>query len=229
MTDMLVGMLFLFIIMLMFFAMKFNEAAIKKIDTVKIITSSEETRGKILEGIRKAMKDQGVTVEIDMENGILRLPEKILFDRNKSTLSTSGQEAVVTLSNALSHVLPCYTASRQQGDGCEKIRHQVEAVFIEGHTDNDGEDTLNWNLSFQRSLVTYQFMVRENPKLATLKNHSNLPIISLSGYGEQRPVIGNNTDEQKRQNRRIDVRFIMSTPRVVDLRDDGLAIQGNTK
>jgi hypothetical protein len=37
MTDMMVGMLFIFIIMLMFFAMKFNEAAIKHTATVKEI------------------------------------------------------------------------------------------------------------------------------------------------------------------------------------------------
>ncbi|CAK0763189.1 hypothetical protein CCP4SC76_380003 [Gammaproteobacteria bacterium] len=229
MMDMLVGMLFLFIIMLMFFAMKFNEAAIKKIDTFQTLISAEETRSKILEDIRKAMMDQGVVVEIDLENGILRLPEKILFDRNKSILSLGGRDAVATLSKSLFLVLPCYATSSQRKNGCGKIRHQVESVFIEGHTDSDGDDTLNWNLSFQRSLVTYQFMIGTNPELAALRNHSGQAIISLSGYGKQRPVKANDTDDNKRQNRRIDVRFIMSTPKIVDLREDSLAIQGKIK
>lgn len=230
MTDMLVGMLFLFIIMLMFFAMKFNEAALKKIDTVQTLISAEETRGKILEDIRKAMMDQGVVVEIDLENGILRLPEKILFDRNKSVLSACGQEAVVSLSKALFFVLPCYTASAaEHRDGCGNVRHQVESVFVEGHTDSDGDDTLNWNLSFQRSLATYQFMVGANPELATLMNHSRQAIISLAGYGKQRPVKANDNDDNKRQNRRIDIRFIMSTPRAIDLRGNGMVVPGGEK
>ncbi len=230
MTDMLVGMLFLFIIMLMFFAMKFNEATIKKIDTVQTLISAEETRSKILEDIKKAMMDQGVAVEIDLENGILRLPEKILFERNKYALTARGQDAVVTLAKALSVVLPCYTESgARTAVGCGNIRHQVESVFIEGHTDSDGDDTLNWNLSFQRSLVTYQFIAKANPELAALRNHNDQAIISLSGYGKQRPVKPNDTDDNKRQNRRIDIRFIMSTPRFVSLGNGSITEDGETK
>ena len=38
-------------------------------------------------------------------------------------------------------------------------------------------------------------------------------IFSIAGYGRERPVAANDTDENKRKNRRIDLRFIMLTPR----------------
>jgi len=220
MTDMLVGMLFMFIIIIMFFAMKFNEAAVKKNEVVENITNSEEIRAKILQDIKQAMSDKGVTVVIDLENGILRLPEEILFERNKSILSQRGQDAVATLSKALTHVLPCYTATA--GPECGTNKHQVESVFVEGHTDTDGDDTLNWNLSFQRSLSTYQFLQGANSELASLKNRNGQVILSLSGYGKQRPLNSNRTPEEKAQNRRIDIRFIMSTPKAVDLQAEGI-------
>ena len=97
MTDMLVGMLFLFIIMLMFFAMKFNEAAVKKNEVVETVINAEETRGKILEDIRKAMEMQGVTVVIDPDYGILRLPEEILFERYYYALIDIYQAGVLDL------------------------------------------------------------------------------------------------------------------------------------
>ncbi|MBF0627991.1 MAG: OmpA family protein [Magnetococcales bacterium] len=222
MTDMLVGMLFLFIIMLMFFAMKFNEATIKKNEVVENVVNAEEARGRILEEIRKAMAEHGVTVVIDPDYGILRLPEEILFERGKSILSQRGQNAVIALSNALIHVLPCYTVSAD-AEKCGKIRHQVESVFIEGHTDIDGDDLLNWNLSFQRSLSTYQYLQRSNPQLAALKNKDGQVLMSLSGYGKQRPLNGNASEEEKSRNRRIDIRFIMSTPKSHEIRDESVS------
>src|ERR1700739_2922594 len=84
MTDIMVGLLFLFIIMLMFFALKFQQATTN-------LSTANDTRSKILESIAQALKDHGVPVEIDIENGILRLPEQILFDRGKADLSQKGR------------------------------------------------------------------------------------------------------------------------------------------
>ncbi|MEO5333359.1 MAG: OmpA family protein [Magnetococcus sp. YQC-5] len=218
MTDMMVGMLFLFIIMLMFFAMKFNEAAIKKIEVVENLTHAEETRTKILQDIKKALDAEGVTVVIDLDNGILRLPEEILFERSKSALSARGQNAVVSLSKALYRVVSCYTDA--PAPTCGKIHHQIESVFIEGHTDSDGDDTFNWNLSFQRSLSTFEFLQKTTPALLAMKNREAQSLISLSGYGKQRPLNSNATPEEKAQNRRIDIRFIMSSPKAIELRNE---------
>jgi len=221
MTDMMVGMLFLFILMLMFFALKFNEATVQINKTNEILKSAEETRTEILHDLQRSLKDQGITVEIDVENGILRLPENILFERNRSDLTGRGREAIVVLARSLGAVLPCFASlpGETRPNTCPDTPHSVEAIFVEGHTDSDGDDALNWNLSVQRGLNTYHAMVDGTPTISRFCNTKNQAILSVSGYGKQRPVRPNDTIENKRQNRRIDLRFIMTTPKGKSVED----------
>ena len=215
MTDMMVGMLFLFILMLMFFALKFNEAAVLINKTNEDLKSAEETRTEILQDLQRSLKDKGIAVEIDVENGILRLPENILFESNRSDLTGPGREAIVVLGRSLGAVLPCFASIPGviRPNICSDTTHSVEAIFVEGHTDSDGDDALNWNLSVQRGINTYNAMIDGTPVLAQLRNTKSQAILSVSGYGKQRPVRLNDTVENKRQNRRIDLRFIMTTPK----------------
>jgi flagellar motor protein MotB len=217
MTDMMVGLLFIFIIMLMFFALKFQEAAIKQTVTTQALITSEETRTKILRDLKASLESEGITVEIEIENGILRLPEQILFDRGKYELSAAGRNAVSVLAVALGRVLPCYATvpGKERPSFCPQSPHSIEAIMVEGHTDSDGTAELNWKLSVERSLSTYRALVTANRDLAILQNEREKPqaVLSVSGYGRERPVRTNDTDESKRMNRRIDLRFIMLTPR----------------
>lgn len=229
MTDMMVGMLFLFILMLMFFALKFNEAAVRTQTTVKQLLSAEDTRRIILSDVKKAMQDQGIAVEIDVENGILRLPENVLFDRGQADLSGRGQDAVGALARSLSVVMPCYATvpGAARPTTCPDTPHTIEAVFVEGHTDSDGSDALNWGLSVQRSLSTYQAMTEAQPELAMLKNTRDQTVLSVSGYGKFRPVRPNDSDDHKSQNRRIDLRFIMTSPKVDQIEDVERQVEEN--
>ena len=172
MTDMMVGIIFLFIIMLMFFAMKFSDdsvdyrAEIKKLaaerdrlrSQVELLQGAENTRDAVVEAIYTSLKDQGVEVVIDKDNGILRLPESILFAVGKAELSTEGRSAVALLAHALATVLPCYTGqgSMPLPNNCTPSAFGLEALLIEGHTDTDGDENINWRLSMERALHTYQ-------------------------------------------------------------------------
>ena len=224
MTDMMVGMLFIFIIMLMFFAMKFNEAAEAKKEAVNALIGANDTRNSILDEIGKSLKLQGVSVVIDKENGILRLPESILFDVNKSDPTEQGSAALAKLAESLSTVLPCYTSlpGRKRPDNCPDSPHKIEAIFIEGHTDNTGSREHNWQLSMDRALHTYQSITSIQPDLGLLRNPENQAVLSIAGYGMQRPVIDNDTPEHKSRNRRIDLRFIMSQPKASSPETPGL-------
>ena len=215
MTDIMVGLLFLFILMLMFFVLKYSDATAEMEETNKELISSEDTRTKILTDLEKSLYDVGVSVQIDIENGILRLPENILFEREQARLMAKGQEAVVALGTALDKILPCYAFVEGQGRPvyCLETKHSIESVFVEGHTDSDGSDELNWQLSVQRSLNTYKTLVSGVPSLASLSNSRGQALLSVSGYGKHRPVFPNDSDEHKRQNRRIDLRFIMTSPK----------------
>lgn len=215
MTDMMVGMLFMFIIILMFFAVKFNDISVQETEVINTLLDSNSTRTRLLQIIKATMLKKGLVVEVDPDKGILHLPENIMFDKGGYYLNPQGRRAVIILAKALHEILPCYggIAEQVQTSTCPQSPHKIDAVFVEGHTDSDGDDNANWDLSIRRSLNTWQYMSEFDPELTKLINHNQQPFFSVSGYGKQRPIRPNDTDENKRKNRRVDIRLVMAAPK----------------
>lgn len=72
MTDMLVGMLFVFIIILMAFALNLKSQETELAKTTDRLTEAQATRAQMLRDIRNTLLDRGVDVFIDERNGVLR-------------------------------------------------------------------------------------------------------------------------------------------------------------
>lgn len=66
-------------------------------------------------------------------------------------------------------------------------------IEIQGHTDNVGNDLQNEKLSLQRAKAVYDYLVKDQIAPERLK---------FKGYGERNPVASNDTEAQRRQNRR---------------------------
>jgi chemotaxis protein MotB len=222
MTDMMVGMLFVFIIMLMSFALNFRDAQNTQETIMDALTGANTARAAMLADIQQSLEKAGIQVKIDQENGILRLPEDILFDSAQAVLKPEGLGKMQILADTLARVLPCYAANGPEGQNDDKKSscrslHQLEAVFIEGHTDDvplaGGRFRDNWELSAARSINTYRFLVNHSDVLAALANERHEKLLSVSGYGEFRPVASNDTATGRTANRRIDLRFLMETPK----------------
>ncbi len=220
MTDMMVGMIFLFIIMLMFFALKLERTATQGAGLIASLTTTEEIRAHILTELGEDMARKGITVQLTAQDGVLSLPENILFDKGRAELSRRGEEAIAILAKSLYDNLLCYTtpAAGDTAKECPETMHSVEAVLIEGHTDSDGNDVANWNLSVKRSFNAYQSLMGANPELSRLTNRNGQAIFSIAGYGKQRPIRSNDSDENKHKNRRVDLRLIMVPPVATDVR-----------
>ncbi|MEZ4416120.1 MAG: OmpA family protein [Gemmatimonadota bacterium] len=75
--------------------------------------------------------------------------------------------------------------------------HPELRIAIEGHTDADGEDAYNQELSERRAQAVKAFLV-EHYDIASDR-------LEAAGYGESRPVADNATPEGKQQNRRVDL------------------------
>ena len=73
-------------------------------------------------------------------------------------------------------------------------------IVIQGHTDNTGSKVYNQKLSERRAKRAYQYLVSQGIDKARL---------SSVGFGIEQPIADNNTEEGRRQNRRID--FIIET------------------
>lgn len=70
-------------------------------------------------------------------------------------------------------------------------------VRIEGHTDNYGENAYNQGLSERRAAAVVKYLTDAGIDAARLES---------TGFGEDRPVADNDTDEGREENRRVELR-----------------------
>lgn len=140
----------------------------------------------------KAMVDAG-KLQVEFRNGLMlvKLPDNILFEPGKTDLKIEGQEAIGQVTKILI--------------GIEGRKFQVA-----GHTDNKpigkaSRFKSNWELSSARALVVVDLMIKEgmDPKR-----------LSAAGYADVLPVANNETDDGRRQNRRIEIVLV---PNLEDL------------
>jgi chemotaxis protein MotB len=210
MTDLMVGLVLIFIILLAYFALNLQARTAE-------LTGANLARAEILKSMEKALKDQGLEVTIDIETGVLRLPDDVLFDSGRYNLTPRGEVAVGKVADAMAAILPCYT----EGAKCNGQRspHRVDAILVEGHTDKDamsgGID--NYDLSVMRAANTFRALKSGDPVVDQMRNlptgaPGSAKILSLSGYGPDRSVDPGDSPEAKARNRRIDLRFLMMSP-----------------
>lgn len=188
----------------------------------KFLTSANNDRNHLLESIRSSLFSEGIQVEIDIENGILRLPETLLFDSGKADFRTGGAGALKLVAQNLMKILPCYSGAKSDSkvvDECaiNNLRlRQLEAIFIEGHTDtvpiSNSAFKDNWDLSIARAKNTYLELIKATPELEKIQNKNKQPLLSFSAYAGRRPIAENIAETDRRKNRRIDLRFIMEPP-----------------
>lgn len=227
-SDLMVGLLFIFIIILMAFSISYRSAEDQ-------LTNTDELRKTLLKDVQTSLEKQGVKVKIDEENGILHLPESILFRSGSAKLNENGKSNINLLSSTLYKLLPCYSFSSptfkkelcKHGD---KARGRLDTIFVEGHTDDIpvGKNSIhkdNWHLSMERAIYIYQTINIFQPEIKDVKNKSNQSILSISAYEAKRPkvefkeLLENQLTDARTQNRRIDLRFLMIAPKNVEVKD----------
>ncbi len=240
-SDLMSGLLFIFIITLAVFALRLVQMQEAAARTIQDLTDSQSVRKTIIEKIEKNLKREGVDVVVDAEQGIVRLTDKTVgFELNQADPRRQDRPNVTIIADTLLEVLRCYVSVPDGGSGeCpdDPGGARVGTVMIEGHTDSipirGGRYRDNLELSSARSAQVLRLMTEEAPGLARLQNAERQPVLSVSGYGETRLLVpadeptskrdGTESDRQTdddrhRLNRRIEIRLVMELPRAVDPR-----------
>jgi flagellar motor protein MotB len=209
--------------MLMAFALNLREAEKKMSQAAKDLTESDLARREMLKDIERMLSGQ-VPVTVDEQNGTLQLGGDILFPKGSADVFPDAAPKLKTLAYALDFVLPCYAvpAEAPPADRCVgKRKARLEAVYIEGHTDITPVHTArfasNWDLSSARASQTFNIFVASYPTLSRLKNDKGEQLIGVSGYGEFRPIDQSGLEAGMQKNRRIELRFIMVSPKTVEV------------
>jgi OmpA-OmpF porin, OOP family len=101
----------------------------------------------------------------------------INFDTDKATLKADGQDVVNQISALLKN-------------------NADLKLSIEGHTDNTGAAARNKTLSNERANAVMQALVAAGANAANLK---------ATGFGADKPLVANDTDDNKAKNRRVEL------------------------
>lgn len=118
-------------------------------------------------------------LSVEMRDGkvYVSLSQNLLFSSGSAKLDKKGADALEKLAKVL------------------QTNKEIN-VLVEGHTDSDGDEKLNWKLSTERSLsIVYQL----------IKNKVAPQRITAAGRGEHVPIASNDTNKGKARNRRTDI------------------------
>lgn len=130
----------------------------------------------------RSLIDSG-TLQVKIKNGrmLVEMATDVLFASGSATLSKDGQDALTEVSHILASI-------------------PNRSFQVEGHTDDDPIRTAaipsNWFLASKRALNVVDHM---------LSNGMPGDRISGASFGEHRPVVPNDSPENKAKNRRIEI------------------------
>jgi outer membrane protein OmpA-like peptidoglycan-associated protein len=148
----------------------------------KQIQMTEEERQKRVDAEKKAQDamdalSKSLAVKADTRGTVITLAGGVLFATGQATILPGAQAQLNQVADAL--------------------KTQAEHHFtVEGHTDNQGTDAINNDLSNRRANAVRDYLVVRGVAAAA---------ITAQGVGSTRPVSDNRTTEGRAMNRRVEI------------------------
>lgn len=133
--------------------------------------------------LRQRLEGSGVSVTRQGDNIILNMPSNITFASDQSDIKPNFYEVL----NSVALVLKEFNQT---------------LVDVNGHTDSDGSDQYNEELSSRRANAVAQYLVSQ--QLDSQR-------FSVQGLGESQPVASNASASGKAQNRRVEIQIVPLT------------------
>jgi outer membrane protein OmpA-like peptidoglycan-associated protein len=127
--------------------------------------------------LRQQTAGTGVEVKREGDNIVLNMPGHVTF-------ATDSAQITPAFHGTLDQVAATIT------------EYKDTRVEIAGHTDNTGSDGYNQQLSERRAQAVGSYLAGRG--VASSR-------VTTTGYGETRPVAGNDTPDGRQQNRRVEI------------------------
>jgi len=144
----------------------------------------------IKETVEKLISQQGLYGQVDVtlqERGIvISIGEQVLFKSGSADIEAASKNSIIQIGKDIIMKIP------------------GKQIRVEGHTDT--VPIRNSKFPDNQELST----ARANSVLRILRDDvgMNPTKLSSSGYGEYRPKVANDTEEHRRQNRRVDIAIL---------------------
>ena len=169
-------------------------------------------RAEQLESIRKrfellrskldSLVKLGLSVSVRNNRMVISMPGDVLFDSGKTDLKKEGEDILRQVASVIRSDAQLNSRTFQ----------------VAGHTDNrplgGGPYKDNWGLSLMRARQVLIFLISPVDKEGGGLNPMRW---SASGYGDTDPIVPNNTPENMRQNRRVELVVLPNVEEMLDL------------
>jgi chemotaxis protein MotB len=153
-------------------------------------TLEDQQIENIKETVENLVKNQGLQGEVDVtvqERGIvISIGEQVLFKSGSADIAPESKNTIIQIATEILMKIP------------------GKQIRVEGHTDNVPISSSRFPDNQELSTA------RANSVLRILRDDVGLDPKKLSstGYGEYVPKVSNDTDEHRRQNRRVDIAIL---------------------
>ncbi|MEB2310413.1 MAG: OmpA family protein [Sorangiineae bacterium] len=137
-----------------------------------------------------------------IEKGQIRITERVEFQTNSATIRKESDDIL----NAVLSIM--------------KDHPEITAISVEGHTDNKGAPAYNKGLSQRRAASVVAWLVKRGIDKKRLKS---------AGFGQERPIDSNDTDEGRQNNRRVEFHIQSMNGKPVDAEGQPLQVEEPAK
>jgi chemotaxis protein MotB len=152
------------------------------------ISDLEKTRAEIETSLKEQIAQKNIKIE-EIEGKLkVTFVDKILFDSGSVNIKPKGREVLLTLADSFQD-------------------NKKQSIVVEGHTDDvqigsalQDRFPTNWELSTARATSVVRFL-QEKGSITPER-------LTASGFSFYKPVDTNETDEGRKQNRRIEIILI---------------------
>jgi chemotaxis protein MotB len=127
------------------------------------------------------------------DNGDIAVNESLVFEYNSYAVKRQAKPVLDALARALGNLL-----------ADDEVRANVDTIVIQGHTDERGSATFNWDLSAKRATAVLDYLFQSNKILA----ESYGSYFAASAYSKFRPVNPEKSEAAYQQNRRIEISVV---------------------
>lgn len=147
------------------------------------ISELEKAKKELADSLQSEIGEYKAKLEMTERGLVITFLAEVFFSPGKDSISSNGKESLKKVAEVLNK---------------EVVNSNIA---VEGHTDSDPIKMSgwrsNWELSSARALSVLHYMI-DDCAVAPQR-------LSANGYGEYNPVVANDTPENKRQNRRVEI------------------------
>ncbi len=154
------------------------------------LKKAEELYKKMNSYLKEEGVKEAVTVNYSSNYIKITLPGEALFDPGEAKIKSIGYDIIDKISFIL-----------------KKQEFAEYSIHIEGHTDDVPINTRyfpsNWELSAARAIAVGKYIIETK--------NINENKIACTGYGEYKPIVPNNSPENRAKNRRVEVKLVLKS------------------